>query len=177
MRKLQPFVLAIKDYGEALDVYTNISPLAIAPIWGSIRVLLVLAEKHDKFYSRLADVLSRIGDILPRFKDFGRIFDLQKHPRLRQALAETYLDIIALCMRFRNFLKSPSRMSMKRIFKPLLADAQYEEALEQFRRHKELVENEAAACHMKEAAEARAVVLRNRELQEIQAQGMGWLCS
>jgi len=69
MRKLQPLISAIQDYGEALDVFTNIFPLAIAPIWGSIRVLLVLTEKHQKFYARVTDVLQRIGDILPRFKD------------------------------------------------------------------------------------------------------------
>lgn len=72
IRKLQPLAAALKDYGEALDVCTNISPLPVAPIWGSVRVLLVLAEKYDKYYNRISDVLGRIGDLLPRFKDYGR---------------------------------------------------------------------------------------------------------
>ena len=39
-QRLEPFVATIDQYGVALDVYTNTYPLAIAPLWGSIRVLL-----------------------------------------------------------------------------------------------------------------------------------------
>jgi hypothetical protein len=172
IRKLQPLVAALTDYGEALDVYSNISPLALGPIWGSIRVLLVLAEKYDKYYNKIVDVLGRIGDLLPRFKDYGRIFDLRKHPRLRQALSETYFDIITLCMKFREILQSQTRVSLKRFSRPLLLDIQYEDALEQFRTHKKTVEKEAEACHMIEEAESRALVLRNKELQELKEKGM-----
>lgn len=38
--KLQPLVEAIDQYGKALDIYANTYPLAMGPIWGSIRVLL-----------------------------------------------------------------------------------------------------------------------------------------
>lgn len=171
IRKLKPFVAALKDYGEALDVYTNISPLPLAPIWGSVRILLVLAEKYDKYYSRLADILGRIGDLLPRFKDYGRIFDLEKHPRLRQVLSETYFDIITLCIKFREILQSQTRSSLKRFSRPLLLDVQYEDALERFRNHKKMVEKEAETCHMIDAAESRALALRNQELQELREKG------
>ena len=40
VRKLQPFVEAIEQYGSALDIYSSIYPLAIGPIWGSVRVVL-----------------------------------------------------------------------------------------------------------------------------------------
>ena len=42
MHKLQPFVAAIEQYGQALDVYSNASTLALSPLWGSIRVLLLV---------------------------------------------------------------------------------------------------------------------------------------
>ena len=120
---LSRLAAALKDYGEALDVCTNISPLPVAPISrGSVRVLLVLAEKYDKYYNRISDVLGRIGDLLPRFKDLWQIFDLKKHPRLRRALSETYFDIINLCMKFREILQSQTRVSLKRFSRPLLLD-------------------------------------------------------
>jgi len=172
IRKLQPLVAALKDYGEALDVYSNISPLPLAPLWGSIRVLLVFAEKYDKYYNRIVDVLGRIGDLLPRFKDYGRIFDLKKHPRLRLALSEIYFDIIKLCIKFREILQSQTRVSLKRFSKPLLLDVQYEDALEQFRRHKKTVEKEAEACHIIDEAESRALMLQHKELQELKEKGM-----
>ena len=39
-RKLEPLVSAIDQYGQALDVYANACPLALSPLWGSIRVVL-----------------------------------------------------------------------------------------------------------------------------------------
>ena len=40
MEKLQPFVAAILQYGDALDVYSSTYSLALGPIWGSVRILL-----------------------------------------------------------------------------------------------------------------------------------------
>jgi len=37
---LGPLISAICQYGEALDVYSNTYSLAMAPLWGSIKVLL-----------------------------------------------------------------------------------------------------------------------------------------
>jgi hypothetical protein len=68
IRKLGPLVSAIENYGKALDTFSNIAPLYLAPIWGSIRVVLVVARAHGKFYDRVVDTLERIGDILPRFR-------------------------------------------------------------------------------------------------------------
>ncbi len=42
IHKLQPFVAAIEQYGQALDVYSNAYPLVLSPLWGSIRVLLLV---------------------------------------------------------------------------------------------------------------------------------------
>lgn len=39
-KKLEPFISAIDQYGRALDVYSNTYSIAMAPLWGSVRVLL-----------------------------------------------------------------------------------------------------------------------------------------
>ena len=75
-------------------------------------------------------------------------------------------------MKFREILQSQTRVSLKRFSRPLLLDVQYEDALEQFRNHRKTVEKEAETCHMVEAAESRALVLRNQELQELKEKGM-----
>jgi hypothetical protein len=75
-------------------------------------------------------------------------------------------------MKFRKILQSQTRVSLKRFSRPLLLDVQYEDALEQFRNHKKTVEKEAGTCHMIEAAESRALTLRNQELQELRKKGM-----
>jgi hypothetical protein len=68
LANLQPLVSAVEDYGKAMDTLANISSLYLAPIWGSIRVVLVIASNHGRFYNRMIDTFGRIGDILPRFR-------------------------------------------------------------------------------------------------------------
>lgn len=68
-RRLGPLVSAIESYGGAFDAFTQISPQYLSPIWGSIRVILVVARSYSKFYDKIVDTLSRIGDILPRFRE------------------------------------------------------------------------------------------------------------
>jgi hypothetical protein len=38
--KISPFVKTVQGYGSALDVFSNICPLVMAPLWGGIRVIL-----------------------------------------------------------------------------------------------------------------------------------------
>jgi hypothetical protein len=40
-------------------------------------------------------MLSRIGDVLPRFHAYGRLF--RTHEHVRHALSMVYLDIITFC--------------------------------------------------------------------------------
>ena len=40
VKKLQPFIEAVEQHGKALDVYSNIYPLVMGPIWGSVRIVL-----------------------------------------------------------------------------------------------------------------------------------------
>ncbi|TVY93107.1 Ankyrin [Lachnellula willkommii] len=154
-RRLGPFVSAIENYGKALDTFSNIAPLYLAPIWGSIRVVLVMARAHGRFYDRMVDTLERIGDILPRFRDYERIYDRQKHQRLTQALSNAYLDIIVLCTKFQRSLREQRTSSVRRLLKPLSSDNQFDEAIDLFRQHRNNVEEEARMCHMVDAAEQR----------------------
>ncbi|TVY80507.1 hypothetical protein LSUE1_G008386 [Lachnellula suecica] len=159
IRKLGSLVSAVENYGKALDTFSNIAPLYLAPIWGSIRVVLVVAKAHEKFFEKIVNTLERIGDILPRFRDYERIYNRQKHQRLTQALSNAYLDIIMLCMRFRRSIQEQKASSLRRILKPLALDSQFDNEIELFRRHKIDVEEEARMCHMIEAAEHRETQL------------------
>lgn len=69
VRRLGPLVSAIEIYGGAFDTFAQISPLYLSPIWGSIRVVLVVASSYSKFYDKIVDALGIIGDILPRFRE------------------------------------------------------------------------------------------------------------
>lgn len=182
---IQPLISAIEEYGKAMDTYANIASLYLAPIWGSIRVLLAMANGYSKFYGRIIDTFSRIGDILPRFSkqiicywlqvsiliilgDYQRIFDSQKHQRFAHALSMAYLDIILLCTEFKSLLRIQRRSSVRRLFQPLspALNSHLDDAIVRFRQHREAVDKEAAVCHMIEEKESRDLVLRNNEAAE-----------
>lgn len=170
---MQPFVSAVEDYGKAMDTYSNIASLYIAPIWGSVRVVLAIASCHGRFYDRMVDTFGRIGDILPRFRDYQRIFDQEKHVRFTQVLSDAYLDIIVLCTEFKTVLLNQKKSSVKRIFKPLspALNAQLDAAVLRFRQHRKAVEKEAEICHMIEEKEARDLVVRNQATAEARERG------
>ena len=42
LEKIQPFVRAVEQYGEAMDIYSSTYPLVMGPLWGSIRVVLLV---------------------------------------------------------------------------------------------------------------------------------------
>ena len=77
MRKLQPFVAAIEQYGQALDVYANAYPLALSPLWGSTRVLLKVLPSSTA--------------------TMGHVLTLIKHVRLHASLENT-LRSLWICL-------------------------------------------------------------------------------
>ncbi|TGO88249.1 hypothetical protein BPOR_0174g00020 [Botrytis porri] len=164
LRSLGPLTKSIQDYGAAMDTFSNIAPLYLAPIWGSLRVILVLASSHGKFYDRIIDTFARVGDILPRLRDYQAIFDQEKHPKFTQTLSAAYLDIIVLCSKFKSILNGQNSSFVKRLTSPLSTShgAQLDNAVQTFREHREAVEIEAQMCHYIEAKESRELELRER---------------
>ncbi|EPE30309.1 hypothetical protein GLAREA_13032 [Glarea lozoyensis ATCC 20868] len=159
LNKLAPLISAIESYGKAIDTMVNVAPLYLAPIWGCLRVTLVMAKAHAKFYDRMVETFRRIGSLLPRFRDYERIFDGTRHKRLSETLAAAYLEIIILCTQFRKSLRAQKTSTVRRIFKPMSLDSEFDDAIERFCRHKESVEAEARVCDMIEASEQRKAQL------------------
>lgn len=73
-RTLEPLVDVIQEYGKAMDVYSNASSAILCPLWGSIRVLMVLAQSYGKFFDMIVEELHHIGEVLPRLN----VSDLKK---------------------------------------------------------------------------------------------------
>lgn len=167
--KLQPLIAAIDQYGQALDVYSNAYPLVMSPLWGSIRVLLILAREFGKYFERIIEMLARIGDVLPRFKVFEDLF--ATHERLVQALSLAYLDILVFCTKAKAVFRHGRRSSLTNLsiafklsWKPF--ERQFGEQIDGFRAHARNVKKEASLSHMIEAAESRSIVFANKQQLE-----------
>lgn len=108
-------------------------------------------------------MFARIGDVLPRFLVYEKLFP--NHERLIHALSEAYVDVIVFCSdakavfrRGRAFSTS-LKIGFKLMWKPF--ESQFGQQIENFRNHRNSVEKEAGLSHMVEAADARALALAN----------------
>ncbi|KAI9857208.1 MAG: hypothetical protein M1813_008570 [Trichoglossum hirsutum] len=146
-RRLEPFVAAISQYGKALD----------------------LANAFQKYFEKIIDMLTRIGDVLPRCQVYQSLFPT--HERLLLAISTTYLDIIHFCAdakaTFRKLRKSTTRhRTLKLIWKDF--NAEFEGTLSKFRNHVKNVDKEAGVSNMIEDTNERALVRADRAKRERQ---------
>lgn len=162
--KIRPLVAAIEQYGTALDVYSNSYSLVLCPLWGSVRVVLQLAREFGKYYDKLVDMFNCIGDILPRFQSYEKLFP--SHVRLVEALSVIYVDILRFChdakLVFRRAKDSSVsiRNAIKLAWKPF--DQQFGHMIHDLKCHRKNVEKEAELAHMLESANAREVELAHK---------------
>lgn len=77
-------------------------------------------------------------------------------------------------MEFRGMIKAQQKNVLKRVMQPLSSSVEqkFKDAEARFRAHKKTVEKEVETCHMIEAAEERAIALRERQLQEMSNKGV-----
>ncbi|KAK6502864.1 hypothetical protein TWF481_007904 [Arthrobotrys musiformis] len=174
--KMMPLVDAIHQYGAALDVISNTQSGILCPLWGGIRVVLTIAESFGKYHGKLLDMFERIGDVLPRFDSYAKLFPSQAY--LLHALSLVYLDILLFCAASKqvflegrkkykktNKIFSPSlKVGMKLLWKPF--EAQFGHFMDNFRRHKANVEREAGLAHMIESSREREAQGQERQLEQ-----------
>lgn len=109
-------------------------------------------------------MFARIGDVLPRFQVYEKLFP--DHERLIHALSVAYVDVVVFCSdakavfrRGQRALMTSVKIGFKLTWKPF--ESQFGQQLDNFRNHRKNVEKEAGLSHMVEAAEARALALAN----------------
>jgi hypothetical protein len=67
-----------------------------------------VAANYGKYLEKLVDMFARIGDVLPRFRAYEKLFS--DHSRLLHMLSVAYVDIITFCMDARKaFSKGKKR--------------------------------------------------------------------
>jgi hypothetical protein len=164
-RKLKPLIDQVEGYAKALDTFAQTSSLVVCPIWGSIRVVLQVAQEYGKYYDKIVEMYARIGDNMPRFRIYEQLF--ANHERVLAALATAYLDIIKFSteamkvfVQARKSTKLAQLAVLRRLWKAF--DTRFDSFLTDFRRHQDQV---AQVAHLIEAKKARELELANRELQ------------
>ena len=136
--------------------------------------LLEIAREFGKYFEKLVDMFTRIGDVLPQFQVYEKLFP--NHERLIHALSFAYLDVITFCSDAKALFRrgqpasiTSLKVGFKLVWKPF--ESQFGHQLDNFRNHRKNVEKEAGLSHMIEAADARALALANHSQLEIKNKG------
>ena len=109
--KLNPLVNALEGFSPALTTYANASPDFLCPLWGRIRLILILSRASQKYFDDLLDFLERVGYALPRFRLYQAIFP--GDVRLMNLLTDAYLRIIDFCTEAKTQFTSKRAISSK----------------------------------------------------------------
>ncbi|KAK8242230.1 hypothetical protein IWZ00DRAFT_513656, partial [Phyllosticta capitalensis] len=156
---LMPIVRIIEGYGPALDTWSNAAfvNMFMAPIWGSLRVVIHIAQKVDEYFENLIEMFRQIGDILPHIRDYQRLFP--KHGRLMLLLSESLASILTFCKKVKDHFNN-EKTAKTRPNKLLGHKASWKKIkisvpnyLEDFEKLKRRIEEEAQLSHMIEDKE------------------------
>ena len=132
--RLEPLTNALEQYGRALDILSNTSPLFLSPIWGSIRIILQLSRASKDYHEKVTLMFARVGEALPRLRSCESLFpnDLA----LRNSISDAYVTVIEFCTDIKGLFKSQrkfraAKLIGKSLYKPL--DRCLEDALKKMR--------------------------------------------
>ncbi|KAK8237045.1 hypothetical protein HDK77DRAFT_306209 [Phyllosticta capitalensis] len=173
-KNLRPFFDVLEDYSKALDVASNIAAIStvLAPLWAGLRVVLQIAQKDDKNFKELVEMLRQIGLTLPQFRDYHRLFP--HHPRLMLLLSQALANILIFCQKVKSHFstKEPSsRLSVERFLPKRLGKlrSSLPNYLDDFEKARDLIEKEVNLAHMiedKQQSQLQVIQSRARRMED-----------
>ena len=107
-------------------------------------------------------MFERIGDVLPRFNIYERLFS--DHERLLETLSVAYLDIISFCQDAKSAFRNRGFLFKSIHWQPF--KQRFQKTLDNLREHVKNVDKEAGLAHMIEAATSRDLILANKAIEE-----------
>ncbi|KAI9737419.1 MAG: hypothetical protein M1834_009573 [Cirrosporium novae-zelandiae] len=109
-------------------------------------------EQFEEYFEKLVDMFVQIGDVLPRFREYERLFPA--HERLVQSLSAVHLDILIFCIETKaTFRKGRNvKIGLKGVWKLSV------KKMEDFRKHRRTVDEEVRLAHMSEEARNQGLI-------------------
>ncbi|KAI4128816.1 MAG: hypothetical protein LQ347_004029 [Umbilicaria vellea] len=93
LARLQPLIDWLARFGSALDVFANADPHGVLSlVWGSLRILLVLAKDFQQWFEDVVLFLEQIQAVFHRLEAYEKLF--VHSLSLRTALSKVYLELL-----------------------------------------------------------------------------------
>ncbi|KAK8123233.1 hypothetical protein PG984_011903 [Apiospora sp. TS-2023a] len=96
--KIQGFTEALEPYFDVVNIVISSHPELAAIVWGAFRLVLQMAGNFSSFFEKLADLLTDLKRMIPRFKDLVDLFAAKAFvsPRILPIVQDFYSDIFLL---------------------------------------------------------------------------------
>ncbi|KAL0259363.1 hypothetical protein SLS55_005099 [Diplodia seriata] len=161
-QKLRPLLDILEAYGKGLDVISNTgtASMVMAPLWGSIRVALQIAQDSTETFEKIVDMLKEIGEALPHFRDYEQLFS--SHERLLVAISDAYLIVIYFCTDIKELFGAAKKTKRSKISLRLACQTswipfkkKFDQYLRDFTQLQSRIDKEAQKADMIEAKQER----------------------
>ena len=112
MSAIKPLLHGLNRFGPAMDVFAQADPQGILVlVWGSLRMILMIANKFNKYFEDLASFLDRISAPLGRLQEYEKLSP--DSPRLGKALYAVFARFLDFTLKTRRmFLDKANRTNV-----------------------------------------------------------------
>lgn len=102
LEMITPFLSFIDKYALAIDSFCQFNPAPSALIWGSLRVILQIAQSATLYSGRVLRMVGRFGSHLAIYSRYEGMFENSVH--FQTALKASFMDAVMLLRRARDTL-------------------------------------------------------------------------
>ncbi|KAI1358262.1 hypothetical protein F5Y08DRAFT_333252 [Xylaria arbuscula] len=166
MRRLEPFLKTMAEYGKVVEVFGNISPL-VAFIWGPMKFLIMISSSMPAAFNSLLKIYEQIGEQIPLLSEYSDFFSENAH--MRDVLVLIFKDILAF------------HLEAVRFFKQKGFEGKIDDIKQNLSRHCYLVESRANLVEFQQIrdsqrySDARLLELRDQGLSRRRESVLRWL--
>ncbi|OTA61606.1 hypothetical protein K449DRAFT_370870 [Hypoxylon sp. EC38] len=159
MKRLDPFLQTIEQYGKVLDVFVNTSDI-VAFIWGPMKFILLIAKTFSDALHSVLDAYQSIGEQIPLLRGYEQLFSSNTH--MKSVLLLIYQDILEF---HREAIKHFKQRLWKQLFQATWRGftIKIEHLKSNLKRHKDLIESHATIVQFEEIQKIREAAKREFE--------------
>ncbi|KAF2177985.1 hypothetical protein K469DRAFT_754797 [Zopfia rhizophila CBS 207.26] len=154
---------SLKPYFETISIFVQSHPEYAAIVWGAFHLMFKLANNYTSFFSKLTKTLDRITHVLPHYDQVAVLCAKGPSRRLQSSLCKVYEDLLRFCQSVvRVFTKENGeakrsvRVATGLLWKPF--DARFDELLDDFKFHADLVKSELLLTELLETREGKEAI-------------------
>ncbi|KAI0376441.1 hypothetical protein F5Y04DRAFT_210207 [Hypomontagnella monticulosa] len=153
MKRLDPFLQTMEQYGKVLDVFVNTSEV-VAFIWGPMKFILLVTRTFSDALHCVLDAYQDIGEQIPLLEGYQNFFTSNGY--MRTVLIQIYEDILEF---HREAIKHFKQKLWKQLFQATWRGftVKIQHIRDNLKRHRHLIESHATIVEFAEIQRLRDV--------------------